>query len=196
MRYEDTADRLADYRRQIDALREQMRALQAAREPQAVEDYVLAGAAGPVRLSALFGAKRDLIAIHNMGKGCIYCTLWADGYNGIYPHLADRAAFVVTSPDAPELQRAFAAERGWRFPMASHAGTSFAADMGYRGPNGGWLPGVSVFRRDGARVLRVADAAEHPGDDFCALWHLFAMLPGGAGDWQPRYAYPTAATGA
>jgi len=196
MSYADTAVRLADYRRQIDALREQMRALQAAREPQDVEDYVLAGAAGPVRLSALFGAKPDLIVIHNMGKACVYCTLWADGYNGIYPHLADRAAFVVATPDPLDVQRAFAVSRGWRFPMVSHAGTSFAADMGYRAPTGGWLPGVSVFRRDGPRVVRVADTAEHPGDDFCALWHLFAMLPGGVGDWQPSFTYPTPAKGA
>lgn len=192
MSYQDTTARLADFRRQIEALRAQMQALQAAREPQEVEDYMLAGATGPVRLSALFGAKPDLIVIHNMGKACIYCTLWADGYNGVYPHLADRAGFAVVTPDAPDLQRAFAASRGWRFPMASHAGTSFAADMGYRAPEGGWLPGISVFRRDGARLLRVADAAEHPGDDFCALWHLFAMLPSGPGDWQPRYDYAAA----
>jgi predicted dithiol-disulfide oxidoreductase (DUF899 family) len=190
MNYSDTAARLTDYRRQIDALREQMRALQASREPQEVaEDYVLAGGIGPVRLSALFGDKPDLIVIHNMGKACAYCTLWADGYNGIYPHLADRAGFVVASPDPPDVQRDFAASRSWRFPMVSHASTSFAADMGYRAPSGGWLPGISVFRRDGARLLRVADAGEGPGDDFCALWHLFDMLPGGAGDWRPRFSY-------
>jgi predicted dithiol-disulfide oxidoreductase (DUF899 family) len=196
MNYSDTAARLTDYRRQIDALREQMRALQASREPQEVEDYSLAGGAGPVRLSALFGDKDDLIVIHNMGKACVYCTLWADGYNGVYPHLADRAGFVVASPDPPDIQRDFAAGRSWRFPMVSHAGTSFAADMGYRAPEGGWLPGISVFRRDGARLLRVADTGEGPGDDFCALWHLFDMLPGGAGDWRPRFSYQAATKGA
>jgi len=192
MNYSDTAARMADYRAQIEKLRKKMRALQAKREPQDVTDYTLAGAAGPVRLSALFGDKPDLIVIHNMGKACVYCTLWADGYNGIYPHLVDRAGFVVATPDRPDIQRKFAAGRGWRFPMVSHAGTSFAADMGYRAPKGGWLPGISVFRRDGARLQRVADADEGPGDDFCALWHLFDMLPGGAGDWQPHFRYPAA----
>ena len=189
MRYRAASNRLAGYRQQIAELRDKMRTVHAETEPEAVPDYTLAGPDGPVTLSQLFGAKPDLIVIHNMGKACVYCTLWADGYNGIYPHLASRAAFVVASPDAPDAQRAFAASRGWRFPMVSHAGTSFAADMGYRAEDGGWKPGVSVFRRDGTRVLRVADASEHPGDDFCALWHLFDMLAGGRGDWKAKYAY-------
>ena len=80
----------------------------------------------------------DLFVIHNMGRSCPNCTLWADGFNGIYPHIADRAAFVVASPDPPDVQQSFAASRGWRFPMVSHQGSSFAADMGYRSAIG-WL---------------------------------------------------------
>lgn len=189
MNYTETAKKLAEYREQIAAVREKMRAAQAAAEPQPVEDYALATSEGTVRLSELFGAKHDLIAIHNMGASCRYCTLWADGFNGIYAHLADRAAFVVATPDPPAGQRKFAESRGWRFPMVSHQGTSFAADMGYRSEKGGWLPGISVFRRDGKRVLRVADTPLHPGDDYCALWHMFDMLPGGPGDWEPKFKY-------
>jgi predicted dithiol-disulfide oxidoreductase (DUF899 family) len=37
---------------------------------EVVEDYVLAGPDGPVKLSALFGKKRDLIIVHNMGASC------------------------------------------------------------------------------------------------------------------------------
>jgi len=188
MKYHEASAKLAQYRARIADLRTKMREVYAASEPQEVDDYVLARPAGPVRLSELFGAKPDLIVIHNMGKACPYCTLWADGYNGIYDHLADRAGFAVASPDPPALQRDFAAARGWRFPMVSHAGTSFAADLGYRGEHG-WLPGVSVFRRDGSRLLRVADTSEQPGDDFCALWHLFDMLPGGGGEWRPKFTY-------
>ena len=102
---------------------------------------------------------------------------------------ADRAAFVVSSPDSPEVQREFAKSRGWRFPMVSHEGTTFAADMGYRGEKGGWLPGVSVFRRDGKRILRVSDTRFHPFDDFAGAWHLFDMLPGGSGGWMPKFTY-------
>jgi predicted dithiol-disulfide oxidoreductase (DUF899 family) len=189
MRYQETSAKLADYRRQITDLREKMRAMQAAVEPEEVRNYELAAAEGPVRLADLFGSKADLFVIHNMGASCPYCTVWADGFNGIYPHVADRAAFVVSSPDQPVQQRSFAAGRGWRFPMVSHTGSSFAADMGYRGKSGGWMPGVSVFKRDGDRILRVADTSFQPGDDFCALWHFLDLMPGGKGDWEPDYRY-------
>jgi len=179
MSYRDNAAALAAYRGQIADIRRRMRELQAAAEPEIVSDYTF----------TTLGGTTNLIVIHNMGASCAYCTLWADGFNGIYEHVADRAAFVVCSPDAPDTQSRFAAGRGWRFPMVSHAGTSFAADMGYRSESGGWLPGVSIFRRDQDRIARVADTGLGPGDDFCALWHLLDMLPGGAEGWSPRFSY-------
>ena len=189
MSYRDDAATLASYREQIADLRRRMREAQAAVEPEPVQDYALSTPDGVRHLSDLFDNKRDLIVIHNMGASCPYCTLWADGYNGLYPHIADRAAFVLTSPDPPDVQLRFASGRGWRFPMASHAGTTFAGDMGYRSESGGCLPGVSVFRREGAQVLRVADTGFQPGDDFCAVWHFFALLPEGPGNWRPRFEY-------
>jgi predicted dithiol-disulfide oxidoreductase (DUF899 family) len=185
----ETAERLSDYRRQIADLREKMRALQASVEPAEVQDYAFATPEASVQLSALFGGRRDLIVIHNMGSSCAYCTLWADGFNGIYDHIASRAAFVISSPDRPDVQQKFAASRNWRFPMVSHAETTFAADMGYRSVDGGWLPAVTTFRKDGDRILRISDRSCSPGDDFCVLWHLFDLLPEGAADWVPRYRY-------
>ncbi len=113
-----------------------------------VKDYSFSMPDGEIRLSALFGGRRDLFVIHNMGTGCAQCTMWADGFNGFYPHLAARAAAVVVSPDPPQRQAEFAAARGWRFPMASSAGTTFAADMGFADAQGRTLPGVSVFQRE------------------------------------------------
>jgi predicted dithiol-disulfide oxidoreductase (DUF899 family) len=189
MSYRERTATLATYREQIAALRSRMREVQATIEPEAVEDYEFAKPGGTVRLSGLFGDKRDLIVILNMGASCPYCTLWADGYNGLYPHIADRAAFVVSSPDAPDVQTRFAAGRGWRFPMVSHGGTDFAGDMGYRSDSGGYLPGVSVFQRDGARIVRVADTGLQPHDDFCTLWHFLDLLPEGSAGWRPRFSY-------
>jgi predicted dithiol-disulfide oxidoreductase (DUF899 family) len=189
MTYRETAGKLAAWRQQIAELRQKMRDAQASVQPEPVRDYEFAGQQGPKRLSQLFDGKRDLFVIHNMGRSCVYCTLWADGFNGIYPHIADRAAFVVTSPDTPDVQQEFAASRGWCFPMLSHQGSSFAADMGYCSATGGWRPGVSVFRDEAGRVVRVADTGFQPGDDFCGLWHLFDLLPEGPGDWGPRFAY-------
>jgi len=188
MKYSDAAARLADYREQIAAVRERMRETLAAADPQEVADYEFRTPDGPVRLSQLFGEHEHLIVVHNMGTSCPACTMWADGYNGVHHHVSSRAAFVVSSPDPPDVQQKFAAARGWKFPMVSHAGSTFAADMGFRGAKG-WLPGVSVFQRRGTRIVRVSDAPFSPGDDFCTVWHLFDLLPGGAGDWWPKLRY-------
>ena len=195
MNYADVNGKLTDYRRQIAAIRERMRETLAAVEPQEVKDYELASPEGPVRLSQLFDGHEDLILIHNMGVSCSYCTLWADGYNGLHPHVVTRAGFAVSSPDRPTVQRKFAESRGWKFPMVSHAGTSFAADMGYVSAKGGWMPGVSVFRRDGGTILRVSDTGFSPGDDFCTLWHFFDLLPGGVGEWPASPKMPAGRSG-
>lgn len=188
MGYRDTVVQLNDYRRQIAAIRSEMRGLQAAITPEDVPDYRFTTPQGEVSLSALFGGKPDLFIIHNMGKSCPACTMWADGFNGVLAHLENRAAFVVTSPDDPATQTEFAQSRGWKFRMVSHAGTSFAADIGYRSEKG-FQPGVSVFRKEGERIVRVSDAGLGPGDDFCAAWHFFDLLPEGPAGWRPKFAY-------
>jgi len=197
MTYADSMAAMNAKREEIAALRRDLRALQAGVEPQAVEDYVLTGWDGPVRLSQLFGSKRDLIVIHNMGAGCPACTMWADGFNGVYDHLASRAALVVASPDPVEAQRKFAAGRGWRFPMVSYGDSRLAEDMGFRGgaeptdPDAGGInPGLSVFRRDGEAIVRVSDA-EFGGDDdlFCVVFPLFDLLPDPDTSWRPKYNY-------
>jgi len=188
MNYAETAERLKTYRGQIETLRQEMRALQAEVEPEPVEDYRFRTTDGEVTLSALFGDKPELFVIHNMGKGCPACTLWADGFNGVLQHLENRAAFVVSSPDAPETQTAFGSSRGWRFRMVSHQGSSFADDMGFR-RDGRWWPGVTVFRKTGAGIVRLSEAGFQPGDDFSGIWHLFDLLPEGAAGWMPKQDY-------
>jgi predicted dithiol-disulfide oxidoreductase (DUF899 family) len=188
MQYADASNKLACHRQQIGELRGKMRELQQSVEPQEVSDYEFASNEGKVRLSELFGDKEHLFVIHNMGAGCPNCTLWADGFNGILPHIENRAAFVVASPDEPAAQQSFRTARGWRFRMVSYLGTGFARDMGYHRDNG-WLPGVSVFRKRGQTIYRVSDTGFDEGDDFCTIWHLFDLLPEGANGWQPQYQY-------
>ena len=99
-----------------------------------VEDYLLLDIDNKeVRLSELFGDKPDLIIVHNMGTGCVYCTMWADGFNGLLPHLADRAAFALCSPDKPDVQKRFASKRNWNFKIVSTCNSSFAQDNGCNG---------------------------------------------------------------
>lgn len=190
MKYATGSEIIRGYRREIADIRQKMRKTLAQIEPEVVADYVFATPTGQVRLSELFGPHDDLMVVHNMGRSCPACTLWADGYNGIHAHVVSRAAFVVSSPDPPDVQQAFAASRNWQFAMVSHQGTSFAADLGYVSDSGGWRPGISVFRRQGDVIQRVSDAPWSPGDDFCTLWHFFDLLPDGAAGWTPKFDYP------
>jgi predicted dithiol-disulfide oxidoreductase (DUF899 family) len=185
MQYQETSAKLAQYREQIIELRKQMRELQQAIQPENVKDYEFVTVDGAVRLSQLFGSKEHLFVIHNMGAGCAYCTLWADGFNGILKHIENRAAFVLSTPDDPARQHQLKASREWRFRMVSHQNSQFAADMGYRKDNS-WVPGVSVFKRDGDQIVRVSDTRFGPYDDFCSIWHFMDMIPEGANGWQPR----------
>lgn len=155
-----------------------------------VQDYRLAGSGGRrVKLSALFGRHRDLILVHNMGRTCPYCTMWADGFNGLLKHLESRAAFVVVSPDPPATQSRFARSRDWKFKMVSSLGTSLPEDLGFRTAEGRYRPGVSVLRKERGRIVRVSRAGFGPWDDFCSVYNLFNLLPEGADDWRPRFTY-------
>ncbi|HMQ79992.1 MAG TPA: DUF899 family protein [Ignavibacteria bacterium] len=144
-----------------------------------VADYVLKDTGGnDVKLSEMFGDKENLILIHNMGKACSYCTLWADGFSGEAYYIEKKAAFVLVSPDAPEVQKEFAASRGWKFRTYSAAGTTFIADMGYYTEAEGYWPGVSVFHKDAeGKINRVSKDYFGPGDFYSAPWHFFDLLP-------------------
>lgn len=156
-----------------------------------VQDYTLASLDGaPVKLSELFGDKRDLIVVHNMGRKCPYCTLWADGFVGFTQHANNRAAFVLCSADDPATAKEFAASRGWPYRVVSGHGGTFTRDMGYEPKPGEFWPGVSTFHRaaDGT-ISRIATAAFGPGDSFCPIWHMFDMLKDGPASWEPKYTY-------
>lgn len=166
----------------------------AAAEPEGarvVGEYEFQTADGaPVMLRELFGDKRDMLIVHNMGKRCSYCTMWADGFNGVRQHLEDRCAFVVASPDEPQVMREFAASRQWGFRMVSVRGTTFSKDMNFEPEPGSVWPGVSSFSlQDDGRIVRVSSAQFGPGDLFCPVWPLLDLLKDGAAGWEPQFRY-------
>jgi predicted dithiol-disulfide oxidoreductase (DUF899 family) len=177
--------------REIESLKQQLSEARRNQPPEPVEDHALARPDGEtVRLSELFRDHDDLIVVHNMGRGCAYCTMWADGFNGVLPHLEDRASFVVVSRDPPESLLPFAATRGWTFQMVSSAGTGFTEAMGFDGPDATMYPGVSALHRktDGT-IVRTGKDIFGPGDDYSSPWRLFDLLVEGVGAWQPRVQY-------
>ena len=198
-----TTPEIAALQAQIMDLKSKLAAARRQRPPEPVGDWTLRTTDGaPVAFRDLFGNKRDLIVIHNMGRRCVYCTLWADGLIGYAAHLADRAALVLTSPDEPAVLREFAASRGWPFRCVSIAGTTFARDLGFTPrPTEGKpvkdtdvYPGVSAFtKRDDGSIVRTGWDNFGPGDDYCAVWPLLELLDGGAKGWEPKYSYAPAA---
>ncbi|MGI9416757.1 MAG: DUF899 family protein [Geminicoccaceae bacterium] len=174
----DIAQRIYALEGRIFELEEELSELRAKLSGEAVEDVALIDWEGQsVRLSALFGPKDRMLLIHNMGFDCPYCTMWADGFNAIYDHIAAKAAFVLSSPDPIDRQKREATERSWRFPMVSTSGTTLAKNLGFE-RNSKPLPGVSALLKSADGALRRHGMASFgPGDRFCPVWNLLDLLP-------------------
>lgn len=186
-----TDEQVDELEYQLQDIKQKLAELRRQRPREEIRDYQLLDSEGrEASLSSLFGDQSNLILVHNMGRNCSYCTMWADGFNGLLPHLESRAAFALTSPDKPEAQKEFVQARGWNFPVYSTAGTGFTADMGFDDEKEGLMPGVSVFTKEtGGKMYRVSRAEFGPCDNFCAVWHFFDLLPEGIDGWEPRLSY-------
>lgn len=188
----DSQERILELVQEIEAKRQEILDLTLARPPMTVTDYeFLDGAGNPVKLSDLFGDKDEMILYHNMGPKCHYCMLWADGMNGFTPHFEDRAAFVVTMPTPPAEMTAYAESRGWKFKCVSVLGTSVLHDLGFEPVVGeGTWPGFTTLSKNSdGTISRHSSSFFGPGDDFCAVWHMFRHLPKGVNDWEPKRSY-------
>lgn len=167
---------------------EQLEALHAQAEPEPVANYRFRDQSGEVSLLELFGEKTILFAIHNMGQGCRYCTLWADGLNGFLPHLEESFAVVMLSKDPPDLQRRFALSRQWRFRMASHGGGDYISEQTVSAQYGN-APGIVCYERQGEKILRRNSSEFGPRDLFCPQWHILSLAGIGAEAWTPQFNY-------
>jgi predicted dithiol-disulfide oxidoreductase (DUF899 family) len=184
-------DEILALTRQIEDLKQQLSEARRKSPSEPIQNYQLRSASGElVALGDLFADKDDLLVIHNMGRGCVYCTMWADGLVSILPHLESRTAVVVISPDDPATQHAFAASRNWPFRMISAAGTTFIRDLDFADDEGNVMPGVSALHREpNGSIVRTGRDEFGPGDDYSPPWRFFDLLKGGAGDWEPKYQY-------
>lgn len=186
--------RLQQLAQEIAEKRREMRALLQESARGKVANYSLLDSEGrSVQLSELFGDKDDLLVVHNMGASCPYCTLWADGFNGIVQHIENRTAFAVVSPDSPEQQRQFAKSRNWQFTMYSGKDSDFTRALGFSFEKNGQLyqlPGVSAFHKnaDGSIICTGRDSFG-PGDVYSNIWYLFELLEHGAANWEPQFQY-------
>ena len=179
-------DRVNELERQIAELTSELNRLRQDSEATPVRNYTFRTEAGETTLQDLFGDRDKLLVIHNMGQGCRYCTLWADGFNGLLPHLESALAVVLVSKDAPDVQRTFANARGWRFRLASHGGGDYIREQGVYGAAENY-PGAVVYECAGAEIRRKNACSFGPGDIYCALWGLLGLA--GIDEFTPQYSY-------
>ena len=181
-------DRVMELERTIGELTAELAALRRSSAGTPVPSYTFATQNGDATLRQLFGEHETLLAIHNMGQGCRYCTLWADGFNGLLPHLESALAVVLVSKDSPHVQRRFANSRGWRFRLASHGGGDYMREQGVLEGDDNY-PGAVVYRRDGDAIARMNACVFGPGDLYCAMWSLLGLAGIGVADWTPQFNY-------
>ncbi len=135
--------------------------------------YSFEGIEGPLTLADLFGKHDQLIVQHFMfgpdwHEGCPSCSFWADNFNGIDGHLAQRdTSFVLVSRAPLAKLEAYRKRMGWTLRWVSSLGNDFNFDYGVSfkpgeqdikynfetiKPHGEESPGLSAFRRgdDGA----------------------------------------------
>jgi predicted dithiol-disulfide oxidoreductase (DUF899 family) len=153
-----------------------------------VKNYEFETLDGTATLLDLFAGRTKLFAIHNMGQGCRYCTLWADGLNPFLPHLESEFAVVLLSKDPPEVQRAFANSRGWRFRMASHDGGEYIREQSVT-PGEDNYPGMVCYERRGNEIFKLNSTTFGPGDLYCSMWHILSLAGIWEDKWTPQYAY-------
>ena len=142
-----------------------------------IKDYeFLSHDGGVVKLSELFGERNRLVIVHNMGRQCPYCTVWADGFSDSYYRFKDKFPFWVTSKETVERQKKNMEERNWQFPMVSSHDNQFLEELGFR-KDGAVYPGLAFICK--SPLGELAFHGRHnfgPGDQFGMLWHMFDLV--------------------
>ena len=99
------------------------------------KDYQFDTERGRASLSDLFRGRSQLLVYHFMfgpdyDAGCPSCSAIADGFNGIWEHLAHHDVMLWAISRAPvEKLRGFKQRMGWTFPWASSGDNGFNSDF-------------------------------------------------------------------
>lgn len=145
------------------------------------QDYEFTSTDGSkVKLSDMFGENKHLFVVYNMGGGCAFCTMWADGFSGIYKYLESRgkSAFALITGDNIEAHKKFKESKGWTFQSYSANENNFAKEMGHQNDKGEIDPGLNVFEKtDDGKITRINEDSFGPTDMYCSVWRLLELLP-------------------
>ncbi len=186
-------EKIQQLQKEIEEKRKELVQLRQEQTPEEIKNYILKTKEGKdISLLNLFGEADELLVIHNMGKECRYCTMWADGFRGFSEIISDRMPWVLTSPNSPEVLKEFSENRNWNFRVASFHNTDFGFDLGYETRKDGrksFQPGVSSLIKKEGKIYRIAHDSFGPGDYYNAAWHFFDLFPKGDNGWIPKYDY-------
>ncbi len=103
--------------------------------------YVFDTDQGKQTLAELFDGRSQLLVYHFMfgfgarltdeRRGCTGCSLVADHFDGVIPHLNGRGVTLVCASLAPLQElRDYKRQMGWQFPWVSSQGSDFNYDFG------------------------------------------------------------------
>jgi predicted dithiol-disulfide oxidoreductase (DUF899 family) len=193
MTYQDTDKQIELLQTEIEAKQKQISELRKNRELEAFSDYTLKDKNGnEVLFSYLFNDNEELLVIHNMGKQCSYCTMWADTLSSATQVINDRVPMVLVSPNEPSIMKDFSENRGWQFTCISAFESDFIKDCGYATEKEAkiyYMPGVSAFIKKEGKIYRSNKDYFGPGDVYCSPWHFFDLLSKKENGWVPKFEY-------
>jgi predicted dithiol-disulfide oxidoreductase (DUF899 family) len=177
--------------------------------------YVFDGPSGERTLANIFAGRSQLVVYHFMfapdwKAGCKSCSFWADGFNGIVPHLNQRDVTFVAISRAPLAElMAFKKRMGWSFDWLSSLRTDFNSDYGVSFSEeeiatgevdynyarhkayGSEMPGISVFFRDAdGTVFHTYSCYARGLDMLNTAYHYLDLAPKGRD--EAGLSYPMA----
>ncbi len=172
-------NQIQELSQKILAEKNELTKLKNALQPKQLDDFTFKNhKGGNTKLSEMFGSHKYLVVIHNMGQSCNYCTMWANGFEGVYKHFDDKAGFVLINHDTIESQKEFADKQGWTFPIYSASNNSFNKDLGFVMGDNSLYPGISTLRKKSDNIIELLSQEPFgPGDNFCSVWHIYDLLP-------------------
>lgn len=192
-----------ELRRHIERVAGQRRALPPG--GQVAKEYHLGGNDGPVDFADLFGGKQTLVIYSFMygpqrKEGCPMCSSQMSAWDGIAPHVEQRAAFAMIARSPIKRIVAFAKERGWE-NLALYSDPSGDYTRDYVSAEDADVPAYNVFTRKDGSIRHfwrmeggkeTADPGQDPHDapDMSALWTILDTTPEGRGTkWYPKLDY-------
>jgi predicted dithiol-disulfide oxidoreductase (DUF899 family) len=194
-------------------------------------DYVFqgAGAGGEitdVRMSELFEPGKDSLVVYSfmfprsaeddrpgpatgktaelpLAEGpCPSCVALLDQLDAAMRHAGQQINFAAVAKTGAARLLTFGEERGWKhLRLLSSAGNTYNRDYHGEGPQGGQIPILNVFHREGDEIRHFwgtelmwapADSGQHPRHvgTLEPVWNLFDLTPEGRpSDWDEQLQY-------